>query len=215
MKTFNLFILALCAVLFTSCAGMPSVRVPGGTIVFGNNGGGQGGGGQYRQNGGRHLVDNGGTWGRTKWQNGDNRYTYVPGATVSVLNKALSQDQKTALADEIDAWAIGIVKSKKPAPNNDNATQKAIELNPGKKGKIRVKMANVFNEEFIPQERKFVSREKVREDQVPQDEVRDLRSKAEQNFYRHQKNEKVEGLKFYPASDSEDEEEFRTDLNHI
>lgn len=48
MKTLNLLFLALCAVLFSSCTGIP---VPGGQLVFGQ-GGGYGGGRQqvYRQN---------------------------------------------------------------------------------------------------------------------------------------------------------------------
>lgn len=185
--------------------------VPGGQLVFG-----QGGGGQYRQNqnGGRHLVDNGGTWGRTKWQNGVNRYGYVPGATISVFNGALNPDAKKNLADQIDAWAIELVKKGDQRPTDEQATKKAIELNPGKEGKIRVKMANVFSEEFRSQERKFISHEKVREDQVPQDEVRDLRSRAEQNFYRHQKNEKVEGLRLYPTFDEEDSQRFHMDSNN-
>jgi hypothetical protein len=197
MKNIIKIMLALCAVCLVSC----TIPVPGGQMILGNGGPvGQGG---YGAQGAptQQLVDNGGTYHKSVWHDGENRYTYTPGATVSTYNHALTPAEKFKLADQLDAWAIGLVKAKQPKPTNEQATEEARRI--VGHDKVRVIMGNNFSQEFISQERRLVSRETINESEVPQDAKDRLRSKAEESFYRNQTNEPVEDSVIYPQTNEE------------
>ncbi len=220
---FRVILAAFAAILFSSCAETGSLCVDMGPFGSANIGGpprgyggpqrqftdhghsgppgcqipgdGHGGPPGQRSQEGR-IVDNGGFYSKNKWQNGVNEHTYSVKVGVSSFNHALTESEKVGLANNLEAWAVAKVKDGGRPPTDADVTaeaQRRVGHN-----RVRAKVENNFSENFISQERKLVSREKVEAEDVPEPSRSGLQNQAQENFYKNRTNEIVKDDKFYP-----------------
>lgn len=207
MKTIQKLLLALCAMLATvSCTtaggGPPALRVPGGQFVYNQ---------QHHQQrfaaedhavkDGWQLppIDNGGTWYRSDWKDGDTHRGVNARATVSTLNRALTDSQRMQLSDDISEWAKDRIDKDKVEPTNDQATAEACR----RMGhdRVRIIMEYTYSEKHVAHQRQLVSKKEVNASDVRSDARERLQNRARDNFFRHRSNQVVDDERFYPAED--------------
>ncbi|MES2985879.1 MAG: hypothetical protein V4686_01995 [Patescibacteria group bacterium] len=143
------------------------------------------------------LVDGGGEYSRTKWQNGINRHGFHVRATISAFNGALTMEERPALGKKLEDWAEGVYASsgKTHIPSDKEATDELRRML--RHNNVRVKLSDRLSDEFIPQERTLISREKIEEKDVPRESVAELQRKAIEQFKQKGTNDMVTDGRYY------------------